>query len=432
MTELSLSSSSSLLSASSSLLSSSSSLPVSLVPRDLLNKYEVEKITSNTSIVELLRTKIKEGVVENEAFYIVDLTRIIAKYEEWVENLPRVKPFYAIKCNPDTAIIKLLASLGTNFDCASKAEIQQILGCGISSDRIIFANPCKMKSNIEFAKSSNVDLMTFDNTHELTKIAENFPNARLLLRIITDDSQSVCRFSTKFGAPLDTTFKLLSLAKELSLNVVGVSFHVGSGCMSSQSFVAAIRAAHGVFKQAESLGFNFTMLDLGGGWPGSNDDRISFPNIAASIRPLIDELFPIGQVDVIAEPGRYFVSESHTLAVNIYAKRTANSCNNDSSANHFLYYIDDGVYQSFNCILFDHYTPTPLVLNPSTDNNHLLYKSTIFGPTCDSMDCVAKDILLPELNVGEWLYFKNMGAYTVAAASPFNGFKASRTTFYIH
>jgi len=415
----------SLLSSLSSSLSSSQSL--SNIPRDLLCKYDVEKNVNNTSIEEILRTKIDEAVVENEAFYIIDLSKVVSKFEEWIENLPRVKPFYAIKCNPNPAIIKLLGSLGTNFDCASKSEIQQVLGSGISPSRIIFANPCKMKSHLEFAKSSEVDLMTFDNSHELTKIAEYYPNAKLLLRIITDDSQSLCRFSTKFGAPLNTTFKLLSLAKELSLNVIGVSFHVGSGCMSANSFVSAIRTAYGVFKEGEQLGFHFNTLDLGGGWPGTNDDRISFPVIAKAIRPIIDELFP-PEVNIIAEPGRYFVSESHTLAVNIYAKRTVES----DDGMHFLYYVNDGVYQSFNCILFDHYTPTPLVLLPKSDNNKLEYKSTIFGPTCDSMDCIGKDILLPELNIGEWLYFKNMGAYTVAAASPFNGFKSSPTTFYVH
>jgi len=416
-----------------------SSAPLSLssstssIPRDVLHKYEVEKNVNNSSIEELLLSKINDAVVEeNEAFYIVDLNAVVRKHEEWTTNLPRVKPFFAIKCNPNTAIIKTLANLGTNFDCASRAEIQQILGCGISPDRIIFANPCKMKSHLEYAKSSNVDLMTFDNTHELTKIAESYPNARLLLRIITDDSQSICRFSTKFGAPLDTTFQLLSLAKELSLNVVGVSFHVGSGCMAADSFVAAIRSAHRVFKEGEQLGFSFNMLDLGGGWPGTNDSRISFPVIANAIRPVLDQLFPCDTVDIIAEPGRYFVSESHTLAVNIYAKRTVM----DSTTNekHFLYYVNDGVYQSFNCILFDHYTPTPLVLASSSlsDASASMYKSTIFGPTCDSMDCIGKDIMLPELNVGEWLYFKNMGAYSVAAASPFNGFKANATTFFVY
>jgi len=220
------------------------------------------------------------------------------------------------------------------------------------------------------------------------------------------------------------------MAKTLGLNVVGVSFHVGSGCMSEDSFVAAIHSARRVFNEAEDIGFNFRLLDLGGGWPGTNDGRIAFPTIANAIRPVIDQLFP-AEVEIIAEPGRFFVAESHSMAVNVFAKRTV--VDQSTGETHFLYYVNDGVYQSFNCILFDHYTPTPLVLFPSTsDNAASLHKSTIFGPTCDSMDCIGKDIDLPELHVGDWLYFKNMGAYTVAAASPFNGFKAYPTTFYYY
>jgi len=115
--------------------------------------------------------------------------------------------------------------------------------------------------------------------------------------------------------------------------------------------------------------------------------------------------------------------------VNIYAKRSI--VDPQTEEKHFLYYVNDGVYQSFNCILFDHYVPTPLVLNPE-DGHAVVFRSTIFGPTCDSMDCISKDISFPEVNVGDWLYFKNMGAYSVAAASPFNGFKSNPTTFYIH
>jgi len=415
---------------SSSLFSSVDCIFKSSVPRDVISKYDVERNTSHFSTQDLLRNKINESVVENEAFYMVDLGVVARKFDEWTSHLPRVKPFYAIKCNPDNAIIKLLASLGAGFDCASRAEIQQILGSGVDPSKIIFANPCKMKSHIEFAKTSDVALMTFDNTHELTKIAEIYPDAKLVLRIITDDSQSVCRFSTKFGAPLDTTYNLLALAKSLNLNVVGVSFHVGSGCMSVSSFVSAIRSAHHVFQQAQEIGFNFTMLDLGGGWPGTNDGRISFPSIADGIRDVLDELFP-AHVDIIAEPGRYFSCESHTLATNIYAKRTV--IDQTTQEKHFLYYINEGVYQSFNCVLYDHYSPTPLILNPrETNESEPTYRSTIFGPTCDSIDCIGKDIPFPELEVGDWLYFKNMGAYTMAAGSPFNGFKAHSTTFYIH
>jgi len=209
--------------------------------------------------------------------------------------------------------------------------------------------------------------------------------------------------------------------------VVGVSFHVGSGCMSVQSFADAVHNAHEVFQEAAKVGYYMTMLDLGGGWPGTNDGHISFPEIANHIRPLLDELFP-PEVKIIAEPGRYFVAESHTLVVNVFAKRTVLNRENPDDKQ-FLYYINEGVYQSFNCIFFDHCEPKPVVLDPRGREG--LFKCTIFGPTCDSMDCIGKDLLLPELEVGDWLYFNNMGAYTVAAASSFNGFKQSPNLHYI-
>jgi len=399
--------------------------PVQLtVPQDVVSKFGVESVTKSTE--ELIAEKIDDELSDHEeAFYIVDLSMVVKQYKQWVSLLPRVKPFYAIKCNSNPAIVRTLGSLGANFDCASKAEIQQILGSGYAASRIIYANPTKMKGHINYAKSVGVDLMTFDNSHELQKIADSFPGARLVLRIITDDSHSICKFSTKFGAPLNQTKNLLTRAKELGLNVVGVSFHVGSGCMSTESFACAIKSAHKVFQEAKEIGYNLNLLDLGGGWPGTDFDGITFSSIANYIRPIIDDLFP-SDVEIIAEPGRYFCAASHTLAVNVFAKRTIPDGENGKR---FLYYINDGVYQSFNCIFFDHCHPQPLVFAPG--NRTETYKCTVFGPTCDSMDCIAKDIELPELEVGEWLYFKNMGAYTIAAASPFNGFKSCPTTYYV-
>jgi len=393
------------------------------VPKDVVSKWSVE-YTGATSVEELIQRRIDEG--PEDAFYHIDLGKVVGKYKQWIENLPRVKPFFAIKCNPNTAIIKTLASFGVNFDCASQSEIQQILGCGVSPSRIIYANPCKMKSHIRYAKSMGVEMMTFDNKDELLKCAEVYPNAKLVLRIITDDSNSVCKFSTKFGAPLDMCEELIATAKDLELNVIGISFHVGSGCMSVASFESAITNSARIFKLAENYGYKFNLLDLGGGWPGNDSESaICFNDIAASIRPLLDRLFP-AEVNIIAEPGRYFVAESHTLAVNVFAKRAME----DGYGNRkYLYYVNDGVYQSFNCIFFDHNSPKALVFVPG--DRHEEYRSTVFGPTCDSMDCIAKDVLLPELEVGEWLYFKDMGAYTVAAASPFNGFASCPTTYYI-
>jgi len=133
------------------------------VPNDVVNKFSVE-YNADKTVEEILTVKLEDETLEKEeAFYVIDLGTVLKKYRQWINALPRVKPYYAVKCNPNTAIIKTLASVGVNFDCASKTEIQLTLGSGISSSRIIYANPTKMKSHINYAKSSGVDLMTFDN-----------------------------------------------------------------------------------------------------------------------------------------------------------------------------------------------------------------------------------------------------------------------------
>lgn len=225
-----------------------------------------------------------------------------------------------MKCNPDLTVIKTLAECGTGFDCASKAEIQMVLEAGVDSNRIIYANPCKQSSHLAYATEKNIHTMTFDNVDELYKIKSINPNAKLVLRILTDDSKSVCRFGVKFGASLAVVPNLLQAAKSLNMQVIGVSFHVGSGCFDASSFVEAVRLARKAFDIGSTFGYDFQLLDIGGGFPGRTDRGLQFKDIAHVLGPAIDELFP-ASVNVIAEPGRYFVSSAYTLAVNIVARR---------------------------------------------------------------------------------------------------------------
>ncbi|KAJ2972153.1 hypothetical protein NQ176_g7319 [Zarea fungicola] len=140
---------------------------------------------------------------EEDTFFVADLGDVYRQHLRWKKNLARVRPFYAVKCNPDPLVLRLLAALGTGFDCASKTEIDQVLAMGTSPDRIIYAQPCKTNSYVRHVKAAGVRQMTFDNTDELYKIAKHFPEAELFLRIITDDTSSACRLSMKFGAPMD-------------------------------------------------------------------------------------------------------------------------------------------------------------------------------------------------------------------------------------
>lgn len=368
-----------------------------------------------------------------DAFFVCDLGEVERQYKLFKRLLPRIQPFFAIKCNPDPMVIKTLLKLGTGFDCASKTEVQTVLDIGADPSSIIYANPCKQTSQIRYAASQEVHTMTFDNADELIKISLTNPKAKLVLRILADDSRSLMKFGIKFGASIDTVPILLRKAKELGIEVIGVSFHVGSGCFSAGAFSDAVILARKAFDIGAELGFEFSLLDVGGGFPGQNAGGITFDQIASALGPTVDALFP-SHVKVIAEPGRFFVSSAYTLATSIVSKRVVTQPGCDDS---FMYYINDGIYGSFNCIVFDHYKPSPKVLFRSGkyhyENQTIDAPSSncsIWGPTCDSMDCIAKsEDGLPEMNVGDWLYFNNMGAYTNAAASQFNGFIKSKVIY---
>ena len=435
--------------------------------------------------------------------------------------------------------------------------------------------------------------MTFDNVDELRKIAREHPDAQCVLRILTDDSASMCRLGLKFGAPLSAVRGLLLAARELKLNVVGVSYHVGSGNGNAESFAGAVRDARAAFDIAEGLGMPLRLLDIGGGFPGSESGvdladveaaearaaaaahvaaadanpyakHPSFRAIAAHVRAALDEHFPAGcGVSIIAEPGRFFVKSTHTLAVNVVGKRAtadeaaaapaAGAPEAPAPRTRWNYYVNDGLYGSFNCVLYDHVaaypnrllktqrlgaaeaaggrvdTMAPLAASSvvaEVDLAHIdlrasspapaaevaasehvahahaqppaaspaaahlaataalrqqlqlaahalaqqhhhhgqqqhqqqqrasggkmhmgmrglrtsaaapapsafgpLFPTTLWGPTCDSIDKITDVAVLPELDVGDWLVFENMGAYTIAGSCQFNGFPLSTKVY---
>ncbi|KAI1340900.1 pyridoxal-dependent decarboxylase [Xylariaceae sp. FL0016] len=374
---------------------------------------------------------------DEDTFFVADLGEVYRQHMRWKKNLPRVKPFYAVKCNPDPKVIQLLAGLGSGFDCASKAEIEQVLSTGVDPARIIYAQPCKTNSYVRYVASQGVKQMTFDNADELRKIAKLYPDAELYLRILTDDSSSLCRLSLKFGASLDATDDLLALAKDLGLNVVGVSFHVGSGASDPMAFLKAVRDAETVFKQAYAYGFDMKTLDVGGGFSGD-----SFEDMALVLREALDEYFP-PHINIIAEPGRYYVSSAFTIACNIIARRTIeNPMTGETS---YMAYVNDGLYGNFSSIMFDHQHPVAKVLRTSSctyydnamadgmpDGSTEGIEYSIWGPTCDGIDRITESIRFQhELDVGDWFYFEDMGAYTKCSATKFNGFSDAHDVIYV-
>jgi len=371
---------------------------------------------------------------EEDAFFVADLGEVYRQHLRWKLHLDRVKPHYAIKCNPDPQVLRLLAGLGTGFDCASKAEIEQVLSMGVDPARIIYAQPCKTKSHLRYAANRGVKQMTFDNADELYKTKQLFPDAELYLRILTDDSASLCRLSLKFGASLDATQELLELARNLGLNVVGVAFHVGSGASDPQAFLKAVRDARVVFDQATQLGFNMHTLDVGGGF--SNE---TFEEMAAVLSNALDSYIP-PHIRVIGEPGRYYVSKAFTLACHVIARRTVSDPAIGTTS--YMLYLNDGVYGNFSSIIFDHQNPMAKVLKcgerflPGATRSGFDPRASteysIWGPTCDGIDCIAQNWTSREvIDTGDWLYFEDMGAYTMCSATRFNGFTNNHDVVYM-
>lgn len=385
-------------------------------------KHEVKLYGSDRDTYNIINDFLEDNHNE-KPFYIIDLGEITNSYSNWCRLLPEVKPYYAVKCNPNPVILEALASLGVNFDCASESEMKTIIEITKDPTRIIFANPCKMTSQIRYARANDVDCMTFDCEEELYKIKLYHPYAKLVLRLAVDDSQSKCKFNIKFGCKLKQVEELLTIAKTLKLDVVGFSFHVGSGCSSADIFYDAIGTCKTAVDIAKSMGIKISIIDIGGGFPGV-DKEVKFEDIARRVNDGIHEFF-IEEIEVnglrfIAEPGRFFAERTHTLVLNVIGKKLVTDDTTDDNIN--VYYLNDGIYGSFNCIYFDHSNPTIL---PFNERDGKLQKSRLFGPTCDSIDLIAKEIMLPDLAISEIVYIENFGAYTVASSSNFNGFKTT-------
>ncbi|XP_041975681.1 ornithine decarboxylase 1-like [Aricia agestis] len=360
---------------------------------------------------------------QEDPFYIMDLGEVVARYRRWTDLMPRIEPFYAVKCNDDPVLVAALAALGAGFDCASRAEIQLVTDLGVAPERIIFANPAKMASHMRHAAAVGVRAVTFDSESELLKIKQYMPEARLVLRIRCDAAAAQCPLGIKFGCdPVEEAPRLLKLAAVLDLDVAGVAFHVGSGAGETAAYARGVRLARALFELGAALGLRLRLLDVGGGFPGHASSSVA--DVAGVLNAALEQYFPGRDVRVIAEPGRYFAAAAYTLAAAVHATREVRG---PAGEPHTMYFINDGVYGSFNCVLYDH---AAVRCEPLTAGGEARACS-VWGPSCDGLDCVLPAAALPPLAAGDWLVFPDMGAYTIPIASPFNGFPVPTVRHFI-
>jgi len=328
--------------------------------------------------------------------------------------LPRVEPFFAIKANPHPEILQVMVAAGSGFDVASIGEIDAALAAGATSDRLIFANTVKPAGAVRSAAQKGVDLMTFDSEQELDKIAECAPGSRVIVRIKVPNIGSIVELSLKFGIDPFDAIPLLIKAHRLGLKPAGVSFHVGSQCTRIENYVEALEMAAIIIRDARLKQLPVEVLDIGGGFPIRHFDNEPdyFEQMAPAIAREIDRLFD-STLRILAEPGRFLVGPAATLVLRVIGKAIRE--------NKHWYYLDDGVYGSLSGQIFDHAKYQFKVCKPGRTQ-----LSTLAGPTCDSLDIIARGEQLPLLEIEDIVYAENAGAYSSASATCFNGIQPAQ------
>lgn len=349
-------------------------------------------------------------------FLAIDRNNIQFKYRQFTEAMPNVSVFYAVKTNSHKRIVNILHGAGSGFEISSKDELDLLLNCGVSGNKIISSNPLKSISFIRAAHGAGVNYFAFDSENEVTKLAEHAPGSNVYIRLTVSNEGSQWPLSRKFGVETEIATDLLIHAARHNLVPCGITFHVGSQCIDANSWGNAIRKSRLVWEMVKAQGIELKMLNIGGGFPVEYVDSIPSVNqIAMAVKKSLKTEFPNG-IDIFTEPGRTFVGQAGTLVSTVIAKAKRNGEN--------WLYLDIGVFnglmESVGGIEYSMYT----------EKNGPLQKWVIAGPSCDSMDVISNEIKLPEPEIGDKVYIASAGAYTTAYASRFNGFPIPKTYFY--
>jgi ornithine decarboxylase len=353
---------------------------------------------------------------------IVDHEVLRENYRTFRKHLPRVQVYFAVKANSDPAILKTFYDIGASFDVASVAEFLAVHELikklpakerqAFIWDKIIYANPIKAIETLQQLDQYK-PLVTYDNHEEVMKIAEHAPHSGLVLRLRVPNTGSMVELSSKFGALPGEAVDLIAFAHNNRLEVEGLSFHVGSQCTNPENYVQALHLSASVFAEAKSRGFDLKLLDIGGGFPAHYDHTVpAFRGLARKIGAELDRLFP-EPIEILAEPGRFLVASAATALAKIVGKAVRGG--------KLCYYLDDGVYHTFSGVIFDHcqYHLRSFKKGP-------LQICSVFGPTCDALDTISLAEQLPDLELGDYLYSENIGAYSAASSTHFNGFPPAK------
>jgi ornithine decarboxylase len=355
---------------------------------------------------ETVRAAVKDGY--HKPFLLIDSNIVREKARRFATAMPRVSPHYAVKANPDARVLRIVMEEGGGFEIASIAELDLLLAQGVHAAEIFYSNPVKAREHIAYAVAKGVEWYVIDSLEELKKIHSIKADAKLYLRIDTPNIGSDWPLAGKFGAHTSEVRDIIGTAGKIKADLAGIAFHVGSQCRNPENWRVGIEKSRALFDHMTKAGLNPRLLNIGGGFPVRHVKPIPSIEVIGDVVNRALEAFP-AKVHVIAEPGRYLVSDAGYFVCRIMGTATR--------ANKRWMHLDAGL---FGGIIE---TAEGLKYKIRTDRAGPDIPWNVAGPTCDSIDVVMRDEPLPsDLQEGDYLYLRNAGAYTTAYASNFNGF----------
>jgi ornithine decarboxylase len=355
---------------------------------------------------EKVRAAAKDGY--GKPFLLIDSSIIREKLRRFAAAMPRVRPHYAVKANPDPRVLKVLIEEGAGFEIASTAELDLLTSLAVPAGEIYYSNPVKPRDFVAHAAARGVEWFVVDSVEEVRKIHSVKADAKLYLRIDTPNIGSDWPLAGKFGAHASEIREIIATSARIEADLAGIAFHVGSQCRNPENWRVGIEKSRAVFDQMAKAGLNPRLLNIGGGFPVRHVKPIPAIEVIGDVVNRALETFP-ASVQVIAEPGRFLVSDAGYFVCRIMGTALR--------AGKRWMHLDAGL---FGGIIE---TAEGLKYKIRTDRSGPDIPWNVAGPTCDSIDVVMRDEPLPsDLQEGDYIYLKNAGAYTTAYASNFNGF----------
>ena len=360
---------------------------------------------------------------------VINLNTIKKNFIKLRDSFPYARIYYAMKANPGEPVLKLLEEMGSNFDIASRYELDKILSLGVESFRLSYGNTIKKPRDIKYFYEKGVRLFATDSKDDLKAIAENAPGSKVYVRVLVETSATAdWPLSRKFGCHPDMAYDLIVMARDLGLVPYGISFHVGSQQRDIGQWNDAIAKTKYLFTSLEEEeGIKLSMINMGGGFPASYIDPTNeLSEYASEITRYLSDDFGDDIPEIILEPGRSLVGDSGILTSEVILT----SRKNNTALARWVY-IDAG---KFNGLIetLDEAIKYPVITNkdePGVKESEVI----IAGPTCDSMDIMyenAKYKLPTTLKSDDKIYWLSTGAYTSTYASvEFNGFPPLKTYY---